>query len=205
LATLLFQKEYVYEQQGDLQNALTTLAEAAPLVEASGDPRQLFTLRFKTANHLRHLERYGEAADLLVQVRELAVLQANKVDMIRVGWLTAKVAAGLWRTEEAVAGLEQVSQAFTDREMPYDSALSSLDLAVLWLDAGRMAEVKELAVAMGWIFKAKGIDREALAALKLFCDAARHESATVELTRGVVAEIEKVRRSASSAKERDRA
>ena len=56
-----------------------------------------------------------------------------------------------------------------------------LALAVLWLNAGRTAEVKELAIALGWIFKAQGIDREALAALKLFCDAARQESATVEL------------------------
>ncbi len=53
---------------------------------------------------------------------------------------------------------------------------------------------------MGWIFEAKKIDREALAALSLFCKAARQESATVELTRRVIAEIEKTTRAASPAK-----
>jgi hypothetical protein len=66
-------------------------------------------------------------------------------------------------------------------------------------------EVKELAVAMGWIFKAEGIDREALEALKLFCDAGCQERASVELTRQVATEIETVRRSAPpTSKRRDR-
>ncbi len=43
---------------------------------------------------------------------------------------------------------------FMDRELPYDAALSSLDLAVLWLTAGHTEEVRKLAVAMGRIFKA---------------------------------------------------
>jgi hypothetical protein len=102
--------------------------------------------------------------------------------------------------------LEQVREYFTARELPYDAALSSLDLAVLWLKAGRTGGVKELAVAMGWIFKAEGIAREAMAALRQFCDAARQESATVELTQHVAAEIETARRSAPPTdKGRDRA
>jgi hypothetical protein len=57
--------------------------------------------------------------------------------------------------------------------------------------------VRDLAVAMGKIFNAKEIDRESLAALRLFCDAARQEAATVELARQVIQEIEQVRRSVS--------
>jgi hypothetical protein len=110
--------------------------------------------------------------------------------------LSAGEGEGSWLAEEAASGLEKVRDYFTDHGLAYDAALSSLDLAVLRLSAGRTAEVKELATAMGWIFKAQGIDREALVALQLFCDAARQESATVELARRVVAEIEKARRSA---------
>ncbi|MEA2604408.1 MAG: hypothetical protein QOF89_5400 [Acidobacteriota bacterium] len=197
LVFLLLQKEHIFEQMGDTQNALTALEKATPFVEASGDARQLFAFRFKSANHLYHLERYEEAAKLLPPVRELAVQQGNELDLLRVIWLSARVAAGQGRTEEAIAGLEQVSRDFMARELPYDAALSSLDLSVLWLTAGRTAEVRELAIAMGRIFKANGIDREALAALKLFCDAARQESATVELARRTITEIEQVRRSAS--------
>lgn len=38
---------------------------------------------------------------------------------------------------------------------------------------------------MLWIFKAQGVHREALAALRVFCDAAKHQAATLELARKV--------------------
>ncbi len=47
-----------------------------------------------------------------------------------------------------------------------------------------------------WIFSAQGIAREALAALSLFCDAARREEATAELARRTIADIEQARRAA---------
>jgi tetratricopeptide (TPR) repeat protein len=181
---------------GEIERAFAALAEAAPLVEAAGDRRLLFALRFNMADNLCHLARYEEAAQLLPLVRELAIQQANELDLIRVGWLTAKVAAGEGRAEEAIAGLEQVRRDFTARELPYNAALSSLDLCALLLQAGRTVEVKEIAVAMAWIFKAQGIGREALAALSLFCDAAVQESASVELARRVIEDLEQVRRSA---------
>ena len=117
--------------------------------------------------------------------------QGLELDGLRVGWLAARVAAGQGRKDEAVLGLEQVGRRFTDLKLPYESALSSLGLAVLWLEKGRTAEVQALALAMAWIFDAKRIRREALAALKLFRDAAEQEEATVELTRRVIADLEK--------------
>lgn len=80
--------------------------------------------------------------------------------------------------------------------MSYDAALASLDLAVLWLEAGRAGKVRELSIEMEAIFRAKKIHREALAALILFWDAAKREAATVELVRQVIAEIETAKRSA---------
>jgi transcriptional regulator with XRE-family HTH domain len=205
IGRILLKRERTFDQMGDTQNALAALVEATPFVEASGDAHQLFALRFNMTNNLCVLERYAEAAELLPMVREMADHQANELDLIRVVWLMAKVEAGHGRTDKAIAGLEQVRQDFTTRELPYDAALSSLDLAVLWLKACRAAEVRELTVAMRWIFKAKGIDREALAALRLFCDAAEEERATVDLARRVITNIERARRSASPLrKKRDR-
>jgi transcriptional regulator with XRE-family HTH domain len=193
---ILLKKEHVLAQMGDFAGALAALTEAAPWLEGSKETRLLCVLRFNQVDDLYHLERYREAAALLPQVRELAVEQENELDLVRLKWLEARVAAGLGQSEEAMAGLEQVQQVFTDREMPYDAALSSLDLAVLWLESGRRAEVRELAVGMAWIFKAKGIHREALAALRLFEEAVRYDKATAGLARQVIAEIEKVRRTA---------
>jgi transcriptional regulator with XRE-family HTH domain/tetratricopeptide (TPR) repeat protein len=189
---ILLKKENVLLLMGNSRNALVTLVEAAPFVEASGDDRLLLALRFKMVNNLCHLERHAEAAELLPQVRALAIQQANELDLVRVRWLTSRVAAGQGRTEEAVAALEEVRADFTVRGLPYDAALSSLDLAVLWLQAGRTADVRDLAIAMGWIFKANGIHREALAALGLFYEAALQEAATEELARRVIAEMRRL-------------
>jgi hypothetical protein len=150
-------------------------------------------LLFNTAANLRHLQRYAEAAEVLPKMREMAV-PLGELNQIRVLWLTARVAAGLERWEEAEAGFQQVRREFDARDLPYEAALASLDLAVLWLEAGRTGEVRELAVEMEKVFKEKKIAREALAAVILFGEAARREAATVELARRVMGEIEAARR-----------
>ncbi len=195
LGRILLNKEHVCAQMGDPEGALATLKEAAPFLDTSGNPRLLFALRFNTADNLCQLDRHAEAADLLPVVRELAEQLGNELDLVRVVWLTARVATGQGRREEAIDGLEQVRRDFTARGLPYDAALSSLDLAVLYLKEGRTGEVKALAREMAPIFQAQGIAREALASLSLFRDAAQQETATVELACRVIAEIEKTRRS----------
>ena len=190
MARCLLKKERVCEAMGDIPAALAALAQATPHVAVSEDQHLLFAHRFNTAADLCHLQRFGEAAERLPEIGELALQQGLELDGLRVGWLAARVAAGLGRTDEAIAGLEQVSQRFTKLSLPYEAALSSLDLAVLWLEAGLTGEVRELARAMAWIFDAKGIQREALAALQLFREAALREAATVELAQRVIAEIE---------------
>ena len=197
MARCLLKKEHVFEVMGDIPAALAALARAAPFVALSEDPHLLLTHRFNEAKNLAHLQRFAEAAERLPEIGELALQQGAELDGLRVGWLAARVAAGLGHTGEAVARLEQVCRRFTDLKLPYEAALSSLDLAVLWLGAGRTAGVRELARAMAWIFDAQGIQREALAALKVFREAAFREAATVELARRVMAEIETVRLSAS--------
>ena len=156
---------------------------------------RLWPKRRHTSRLRANLELWDEAAKLLPVVTEMAVEQGNALDLVRLGWLQAKVAAGQGRAEEAIAKLEKVSSDFTDRRLPYEAALSSLDLAILWLKAGRNAEVALIAVGMKWIFEAKKIQREALMALRLFCDAAEREAATVELARQVIADLERAERS----------
>ncbi len=192
---ILLKKEFVFEQMGDLGGALVSLAEAAPFIEASGDSRLLFALRFETVKDLCAMEQYAKAAKLLPEVRELAAQLGNELDLIRVVWLTARVAAGQGRLEETIAGLEQVRREFMVRQLPYDSARVCLELAAIYLKEGRSKEVKTLAREMAPIFQAQGIAREALVSLALFRDAAQQETATVELAWRVIAEIERITRS----------
>lgn len=193
---LLLQKEHVLSRMGDHEGALAVLDEAKPLIEKVNEPRLLSVFYFNTADNMARLERYAAAEAVLPKLRPLVLEQANDLDLCRLLWLEAKIDAGQGRKDKAIAALEQVQRDFTVRRLPYDAAQSSLDLALLWLERGRTAEVRELAMGMAWIFTAKGIHEKALAALRIFCEAAREEEATVELTRQVSADIDKIRRTA---------
>ena len=201
---ILLIKSHVLERLGDFSGALAALEQASSSIEASPDPRLLFALRFDTAVNLSHLERYSEAANLLPEVRRLVMQQANELDLVRVLWLEAKILMGQGESQRAIATLEQVQREFTAHGLPYDAALSSLDLALLLLEQGRMAEVRALALGMAWIFTSKRIHREGLAAVALFCEAAKQEAVNVDFTRSVIARIEEVRRSAPRADARGR-
>src|SRR4029078_4179 len=113
------------------------------------------------------------------------------LEQLRVRGVEGKLRAGLGERLEAMAIFVEVQREFTRLRLPYDAALVSLELGALWLEAGQTAEVRELALEMAWIFKAKKIAREALAALRLFCDAAKRDAATLELAQHVRAEIER--------------
>ena len=195
-AYILLQKANVLEQMGDSEAALLVLDEAAPLIEGLEDPQLLFALRFNRADNLLRLERFKEAAGLVPEVRTMAAEQGDALSLTRVLWLEAKALAGQERRPEAMDRMGQVWDDFTERRLPYDAALSALDLAVLKLEDRRPADVRKMSLGLAWIFGSKKIHREALVALSLFCQAAKQESATVELTRRTIAEIERVRRTA---------
>lgn len=182
---LLIKKARLLEWAGDYEGALAILGDAAPLVLPQEDSRLIFMLRHNHASNLMHLGRYAEAEALLPELQPLAVRLSNELDGVRLRWLKGRIAAGLGKMEEALVALSQVREEFAARGTSYDAALATLELAVLYLDQGRTFEVKMLARQMAPIFRAQGVHCEALAALRLFCEAAEKESATVELARRV--------------------
>ena len=190
---ILLKKASTLEKMGDSERALETLREAEPHVRASGSPRDLLVLRFDTAVSDCHLGRPDKAQELLPEIQALADQLGRTLDRLRTRWLTARVAAGLGRTEEAVAELDRVCDEFlrTEPPLPLDAAQAGLDLALYWLKQGDTAAVKKLAVPLERIFTVQGIRREALSALRLFCEAARRERATLELANKAKAELER--------------
>ncbi|HEX7181572.1 MAG TPA: hypothetical protein VF756_06990 [Thermoanaerobaculia bacterium] len=190
---ILLKKASIYAMRGEPERALEFLREAGPRIQKHGDRHQLWVQQFNLTRCLCDLERFGKAETLLPQVRELTAELGKKFDTVRVRWLEAKVLAGFGRTEEALQALDEVRQAFEDDEIAYDCALASLDLALLLLPEGRTAEVRELAETMRWIFKAEGVPENVLAALRVFCEAAQQEAATVELARRVHRFLERAR------------
>ena len=184
---LLLNQAKLFEETGDYSRAVTALRKLAPLIESEGETRLLFILRHNLAVSLCSLDRHDEVRELLPNLRRLASKLKNDLDLLRVQWLEGRLLSGLGKKDEAIEALFSVRKDLISRGVAYDAALVSLELAVLYLEGERIEEVKNLARQMASVFRLQGIHREALAALKLFRDAAEHETVTLELARNLVA------------------
>jgi transcriptional regulator with XRE-family HTH domain/tetratricopeptide (TPR) repeat protein len=191
-ARILVQMAKTAEELDDYPAALETLRRAASVVDSEDEPL-LFSIRHNLVAYLVVLGRHGEAARLLPEVRQLAIRLGNDLNLVRLRWLEARVSASMGQIEEAIAALRQVRGEFATRGIAYDTALATLELAVLLAEQGRAREVKDLARQMAFIFKAQGVHREALAALSMFRRAAEEETVTAELARSVLDFLQRAR------------
>jgi tetratricopeptide (TPR) repeat protein len=187
---ILINKATVLEQAGEFEASLAVLDEADRLVDVESKPRLGWLVRFNQTICLCHLERFDEAEIRLRRVSEVAVQLDNGLDLLLVLWLRGRVAAGQGRRKEARDALYRVRAEFMATRNGLQTALVSLELAILALEEGRTFEVRELVRSMVGIFKSQRIDREAAAALRLFCEAAEAETVTLEQVRRLHASLE---------------
>jgi tetratricopeptide (TPR) repeat protein len=182
---ILIKQGFTLEVMGDYERAIETLVEAEILPDLV-DPRLRNMLHCNLALDLSHVGRFAEAAELAKQAREVAAEMGDAIILLRLTWIGGHIAAGLGRTEEALRLLAQARREFAARNMGYDVALALLEEAALLLDEGRTAEVKALTRRLPAVFAAEEVHREALAALRLFHEAAQREAATAELARNIL-------------------
>jgi transcriptional regulator with XRE-family HTH domain len=178
---LFLNRAKILEEQGAYEEAIAALRRALPHIDAEREPRMFWNLRHNLLVNAVRVGRVAEAAAEVHEVRELAERLGNEVDLVRQGWLEALIAAGQGNLSAAEAAFERTRKAFLARSIAYDAALVTLELAVLLLEQGRTAEVKTIAAELLPMFEAQNVIREALATVKLFCDAARRERLTAEI------------------------
>jgi tetratricopeptide (TPR) repeat protein len=182
---LLLKRADVLSLAGDFEAAIAALQFVAPLVSNQREPRLLWVLWFNLTDNLVQAGRPAEAEARLRDLRSLTARLGNGLDELRLRWLESRVAAGQGKTEDALAALAWVREELTDRHIAYDAALATLEISVLYLSTGRTSDTRTLARRLAWVFEDQGVHREALAALRLFCEAAEQEKATVDLARRI--------------------
>ena len=99
----------------------------------------------------------------------------------RRSWVRGKIARGLGQLKLAETRFLAARDGFLAEGVPYDTALVSLELALLYAEQGRTAELKRLAAEMVPIFTSRHIHREALAALTFLRQAVEAEEASLEV------------------------
>ena len=184
----------LYNQQGDPAKAAAATRRAQKTLHPEEEPRLYLCACHNLAGYLCEAGEFREAQAALDQSRELYRRFPDSWTQLRLTWLEGKIARGLGELDLAEAAFLGARQGFIAERRAYDAALVSLELALLYAETGRTAELKELLAEVIPIFEEKEIHREALAALLLFQDAARLERVTVETVKELVAYLRRAER-----------
>jgi len=175
---ILVAQAKTFEEMGDPRRAIALLQEAATGIDKQSPGRLLLCLQHNLLLLLTAEGFHREAADLLPRVHELSAALGNRLDLLRLRWAEARIAAAAGNTEVAATIFEEVRAGFLAQEIGFDAALISLELAVLHLQGGEMAEVKRIAREILPVFQSRDIHREGLAALTVFIQATETASVT---------------------------
>jgi len=196
----LVKRAYTLEQMGEVEQAISTLREAAPMISEERDPRLLLCLKHNLIMVLAAAGLHQDASAMLPEVKDLANRLGNELDLLRLRWVEGRVALGLGMRGPAEQAFKEVQRDLLNRDMGYDAALASLDLAILYAQEGCISELKQLALDILPVFSSQEVHREAMAALLLFQHACEEERLTVELARQLASLLERERPRGSMAR-----
>ena len=182
-------KAKVLDDMGNFAAAIDLLPSALELIDAERDPGLVVQARHNLICSMINGSRFQDAERLLPEVRRQITQLAKPLDLLRLRWAEGAIAAGLSQTSQAEQIYREVQQEFFRHGLAYDAALVSLDLAMLYANQGRHADLRQLSSEILPVFEARDVHREALAALLLFRRAIEEERLTAELTQQVIASL----------------
>lgn len=197
LGRALLSKGHVTMWAGELETAIALLRQGLSLVDAERDPRLVVTSHHNLAYVLNELGQHREALAIAARTRQLYLELGDRLSLLRLEFLEGQIALALGRLEQAEGIFREVRRSFGEKEMAYDAALATLDLAEVYARQGRHAEMQALAQEMLPIFKSRELQREALAALIMFQQAAEKNGVTLSLIQEVASCLQRVRRHAA--------
>jgi tetratricopeptide (TPR) repeat protein len=177
----------VYHYEGHPEAGIPLLFQAIELIDSQEEPRLLLCARHNLIDYLAASGRYLEAQGFYRLTRSLYRSFPDAWTQNRRKWVKGKIARELGQADQAESLFLAARDGFIGEGIPYDTALVSLELATLYAEQGRTANLKRLAGEMVPIFSSLHIHREALAALAYLKQAVEAERASLELVSGVAA------------------
>ena len=166
---------------GDEAEAIRRLTAGIEQIDGLAEPRLLVSARHNLILYLNESGRHEEALALLAVTRPLYAELGDRMNLVRLQWVEGKIALVRGELARAEELLVAVGQELVARDLGYDAALLSLDLARIYARQGRGAEMRRLATEILPIFQSRDVQREVLAALIVFRQAAEMERVTLDL------------------------
>ncbi|HEX4962868.1 MAG TPA: tetratricopeptide repeat protein [Thermoanaerobaculia bacterium] len=171
----------VHHHAGNPAAGIPLLHQALELIDPEREPRLLLCARHNLIFYQAELGRFQEAQTLYREARPLYRSFDEPWVQNRRSWVRGKIARGLGQLKQAEARFLAARDGFLNEGVPYDTALVSLELALLYAEQGRTAELKRLAAEMVPVFASRHVHREALAALTFLRQAVEAERASLDV------------------------
>jgi tetratricopeptide (TPR) repeat protein len=171
------------------EKAVPLLFKALEMIDRDEEPRLLYTIFNNLSFDLVALGQYDRASEFLPEAHRTAREFGTVDDCFRALWVEALLDSGHEDLAAAESKLRLVRDHFVQNGIGYNAALVSLDLAKVYLLQGRTEETKRLAAEMHPIFVSRDVQREAIAALLVFQQAAERENASLRLVEEVIRSV----------------
>ncbi len=177
----LIQKGIAFGLGGHPARAIQLIQRGLSKIDNLEEPRLLVSARHNLIGFLNESGHSEQALKVLEQTRSLYLTLGEQTHLIRLRWLEGRIARDLGRLDQAETALRDARDGFIERGIGFDAARVSLDLATIYLQQGRTADLKRLAAEMVPVFESRDVHQEALAALLLFRQAVDAEEVTLGL------------------------
>jgi tetratricopeptide (TPR) repeat protein len=177
---------------GEHEKAIFLRYRALKLIDPLREPRLLLIALQNLIDDLIETGQFMAARKLLIKAKPLYKRFAPWLNDTR-KWIEGKIAHSFGQLDQAEALFLAIRSQYLAEGAAYEMALISLELASLYAEQGRMAELKRLAEEMIPIFSSRQIHREALAALDYWRQAVEAEQACATLIAGVASFLKKAR------------
>jgi len=171
----------VHHCLGKPEDGIPLLHRALDLINPEQEPRLLLCARHNLADDLAECGRFLDAQEMYRKTRPLYRDFTDAWTQNRRKWVKGKIVRGLGQSHQAESLFLAARDGFVAEGIPYDTALVSLELATLYAEQGRTADLRRLAGEMLPIFSSLHIHREALAALAFLRQAVEAERASLEV------------------------
>jgi hypothetical protein len=165
---------------GDPAAATQADRAACNLLNPETDTRLYLAARLNYAFHLQDLGESARARDVLAYERELFEASSDTLIATRLTWLLARLDVELGDPADGERRYRELRDHFAAQEHGFHAALVCVELASLYLQQRRLADVEEAAGQAVELFQAHAVHQDALASLLLLQQAARARTLTLD-------------------------